>query len=721
MSRSSRSSKVLDGLIDRREFFQTVGGGLAVFALAAIGDELALGQPPAVGRRRGGGSRDDGSTRSIAAWIHVGEDGKVTVSTGKAEVGQNIRTSLSQVVAEELRVALVSITLVMGDTKLTPYDAGTFGSRTTPDMAPRLRAAAAAARQVLLTEAARRWNTEAAQLQISDGKIIRGGGGEAKDVLTYGELTKGRKLTEVIDDRAPITPPRDWQVAGTSVLKVNGHAFVTGGHKYTSDVQVPGMVRGKVLRSPTLGGTLKQLDSSGLDSLKDVQLVRDGGFVGVVAPREFLADRALAALKADWNPGPPISSKTLFEDLKARGSETRARAEASESRGLRRQGSVAEGMKQADVKLEQTYTIAYIAHASLEPRAAVARWEEDGSLTVWTGTQRPFGVRGELAAAFNLAENQVRVIVPDTGSGYGGKHSGEAAVEAARLARAVKKPVKLVWTREEEFTWAYFRPAGVIEITAGATQDGKLTAWEHHNINSGPSGIGTPYEVANQFAAFHPVSAPLRQGSYRALASTANTFAREVHMDELAAALKLDPLEFRLKNLIDPRARAVLQAAAKAFGWGGRPGKEQGFGLALGFEKGSYVATCAEVVISRPRGQVQVVRAVSAFDCGAVLNPEHLKNQIEGMILMGLGGALYESIEYEGGALTNARFSSYRVPRFRDAPRIEVVLLDQRDRPSVGAGETPIVGIGPAIGNALFQADGQRRRSLPLLRDGTVS
>ncbi len=297
--------------------------------------------------------------------------------------------------------------------------------------------------------------------------------------------------------------------------------------------------------------------------MSDVVVVRDGEFVGVAAPSERQAARALASIKAEWKPGPRISGKDLFDDLKRQGRQAR------DGRGIagQRGGSVKEGLEAADVRLEQTYTIAYIAHAPLEPRAAVARWDQ-GKLTVWTGTQRPFGVRGELSAAFRIADDAVRVIVPDTGAGYGGKHTGEAAVEAARLARAAGKPVKLVWTREEEFTWAYFRPAGVIEISSGVKRDGTLTAWEFHNYHSGGSGVRSLYEVPGQLAAFHPVPAPLRDGSYRALASTANHFARESHMDELAHAVKLDPLEFRLKNLKDARLRAVLEAAASAFGWG---------------------------------------------------------------------------------------------------------------------------------------------------------
>jgi CO/xanthine dehydrogenase Mo-binding subunit len=385
---------------------------------------------------------------------------------------------------------------------------------------------------------------------------------------------------------------------------------------------------------------------------------------------------------------------------------------------------------QADHKLDATYTVAYIAHVPLEPRAAVAEWNED-KLTVWTGTQRPWGVKSELAEAFQIPEDRVRVIVPDTGSAYGGKHTGEAAIEAARLAKAAKKPVKLIWTREEEFTWAYFRPAGVIDIRSGMSNAGLITAWQFHNYNSGPSAIETPYDVPNRASEFHPTDSPLRQGSYRGLAATANHFARESHMDDLAALLAIDPLEFRLKNLKNDRLRAVLQAAAEKFVWGrGKPTGDHGFGLACGVEKGGYVATCAEISIvpsdflgaevTPPLPRVRIDRVVTAFECGAVVNPEHLKNQIEGSVVMGIGGALFEAVDFENGRILNPHLAQYRVPRFSDLPVIETVLVDRKDLPSAGAGETPIVGLAPALGNAIFQATGTRIRSLPMAPKGFV-
>jgi isoquinoline 1-oxidoreductase len=651
--------------------------------------------------------------QELSAWLHIDEKGEVTVYTGKVEVGQNVRTSLSQAVAEELRLPVASIRLVMADTDLVPFDMGTFGSNSTPGMAPQLARVAAAARELLVERASEELKAERGALVVADGNVTDLA---TKSSRTFGELTKGQKLTKTVSGDARSTPAADWKLLGTSVPKVDGRAIVTGRQKYSSDVNLPGMLHGKVLRSPLLNGTLASVDVQAAVAMPGVTVVHDGPFVGVAAPDEQLAGQALAAIKAEWNYPPQPSAKDLYKDLKA------ARGEARGFGGGRGQnrGSIERGLAEADHKVEASFTIAYIAHAPLEPRAAVAEWK-DGKLTVWTGTQRPFGVRGELMDAFRLPLDRVRVIVPDTGSGYGGKHTVETAVEAARLAKSAGKPVKLVWTREEEFTWAYFRPAGVIDVNAAVKKEGALTAWEFHNYNSGASAIQPLYEVPNLRVEFHSSRSPLKQGSYRALAATANTFARESVMDELAHAAGIDPLEFRLKNLKEARLRAVLEAAAKQFGWkSGRLENGRGFGIAGGSEKGSYVATCAEVAVDRASGKVQISRLVTAFECGAVRNPDHLKNQIEGAVVMGLGGALFEAIEFEDGKILNNRFSRYRVPRFSDVPlaALETVLVDRKDLTSAGAGETPIIAVAPALGNAIFHATGLRLRSLPMLPKG---
>ncbi len=689
--------------LDRREFFKFLGAGVLVVSVLK----------PAVIAQESGGARQarrDSLPKEIAAWLHIGEDGRVTVYTGKVEMGQNIRTSLSQAVAEELHVPIENIEMVMGDTKLTPFDMGTFGSRTTPTMNLQLRKVAAAACDVLIGLAAAQWKVDRQRLVAADGEVTDP---QTKRSLAYAQLTKGTQLTASLPAEDPLIPAAKWKVAGQSTRKVDGRDFVTGQHRYPSDQQLPDMLYGKVLRPPSFGATLLSLDTQKAEQM-GATVVHDGNFIGVAAASTELAAAAMGAIHAEWKSEPQPSSKELFDYLRKNTVEGKDPTGDGDRYDV---GAVDQALGSADRRLQQTYTVSYIAHVPLEPRAALAKWDGD-NVTVWTGTQRPFGVRSQLAEAFRIPEDQVRVLMPDTGSGYGGKHTGETAIEAARLARAAKRPVKLMWTREEEFTWAYFRPAGVIDVSSGVRSDGTITAWEFHNYNSGSAGIRTYYEIPNQRIVFHASNSPLRQGSYRALAATANHFARESHMDEMAHGLKMDPLEFRLKNLKDERLRAVFEAAAKQFGWGQSKTAGRGFGMGGGYEKLGNIATFAEVTVDRKSREVNVVRVVSAFECGAIVNPDNLRNQIEGSNVQGLGGALFEAIEFDNGKILNARMSQYRVPRFSDVPVLETVLLDRKDLPSAGAGECPMIGLAPATANAIFDATGVRLRSLPLVPEG---
>jgi isoquinoline 1-oxidoreductase len=687
---------------DRRQFLKAFSGGIALIVPMSSLIARTLQQEQ---DESGRGRFNQRTPNEIGAWIHIDENGMVSVFTGKVEIGQNIRTSLAQAVAEELHVPLTTVRLVMADTDLTPFDAGTFGSRTTPAMAPQLRRAAAAARETLIALAAEQWKVEPTTVRIVNARFVNH---DATKSLTLAEVAKGQKLVKTIPANIATTPANEWTIAGTSVPKVDGRDFVTGKHQYTSDIKREGMLFGRVVRPSALNATLVSSDTKAAESMPGVVVVRDGDFIGVVAPDQQTAIRAEKVIAVHWKaPGQP-GAEELFEYLKKN---------SSVSRPGRPVGSIADGMAAADKKLSQTYTVDYIAHAPPEPRAAVAEWTGD-KLTVWTGTQRPFGVRSELAEAFHIPEEKVRVIVPDTGSGYGGKHTGECAVEAARLARASGKPVKLIWTREEEFNWAYFRPAGVIEVSTGVKNDGTVTAWEFHNYNSGGSGIQVKYDFPNQNIQFHNSKSPLRQGSYRGLAATANHFAREVHMDELAQLVNMDPVAFRLKNIKDERLKAVLEATVNAFRWGRKKVEGRGRGIACGFEKGSYIGTAAEISVDAKTGRVKIERAVAAFECGAIVNRVHLHNQVEGAVVQAIGGALFESIQFKNGQILNGRFAKYRVPRFSDMPVIEIVLLDRKDLPSAGAGETPIVGLAPAVGNAIFDATGVRIRTLPLAPNG---
>ncbi len=678
-------------LVNRRSFLQSLGGGLVIlFSLQDIRAQEAGG-----GRRHWGG---EPLPEDVAAWLHINPDGAITAFTGKVEVGQNSRTSLTQAVADELRCLPARVQFVMGDTDRVPWDMGTFGSRTTPTMVPVVRKMASTARETLLDAAAKQWNADRKTLKVADGCVTNPASGKSAG---FGELAAAVDWVHVVGKSDCVTPASKWKVAGTNVAKVNARELVTGRHRYPSDQKLPGMLYGCVLRPPSFGAKLTSADTNTAAAMKGVTVVRDGDFIGVAATDEHLAQKAIAAIHAQWQEqAGQISARDLFPYIK-----THAEAETESH-----PASAATPGK----TLNSTYTVAYIAHVPLEPRAALAEWK-DGKLTVWTGTQRPFGVRDELVEAFQLPKDRVRVLMPDMGSGYGGKHTGECTIEAARLARGAGKPVTLLWTRQEEFTWAYFRPAGVIEVSSGVSNDGTLTKWNFTNFLSGPSGLESPYAAPSHTETFRPVKSPLREASYRGLAATANHFARESHIDELAAATGMDPLAFRLKNLQNPRVRAALEAAADRFGWSkNTPAKNCGYGLACGMEKGGYVACCVEISMASNQ-ELRIERIVEAWDCGAIVNPDQLKNQVEGAIVMGIGGALFEAIDFADGRILTDRLSKYRVPRFQDVPKIEVVLIDRKDVPSAGAGETPIVCIAPALGNAIWNATGKRIRSMPLL------
>lgn len=656
--------------LDRRDFFRLAGAGLWITVRSPV-EAAAPG--------------------SVAARIHLGEDGRITVLTGKVEVGQGSRTQLTQAAAEELGVPVDRITLIMGDTALTPDDGGTFGSRTTPATVPAVRKAAAAARRILL------------ELSREQGRE-----------LTYADLARSAEAAKRFEQAVPpdiaLTPTRDRKVLGTSVARVNGRDIVTGGHRYPSDIVRPGMLYGKVLRPPSYGATLAGIDLEPARRMPGVAVVRDGQFVGCAAPTSYRAEQAVEAVAktASWEQPPHPSSRELFDYLKQH-------ARPAQPGAVRTRGAPDSGLAPAQV-LGAVYRTAYIQHAPLEPRAAVAEWQGE-TLTVWTGTQTPMRVREELAEAFRLPAARVRVIVPDTGGAFGGKHTGECAVEAARLAKAAGKPVSLRWSREEEFTWAYFRPAALIELKAGLDEHGRIVLWEFTNINSGAAALESPYEIPHAREQFLASDSPLRQGSYRVLAATANNFARECFMDELAAKAGADPLDFRLAHLKNERLRAVLETAAERFGWRRRRAQRvegRGVGLACGTEKGSYVAACVEVAVDRTRGEIRVLSVTQAFECGAIQNPANLKAQAEGCVIMTLGGTLKEEIRFENGRILNARFSRYPVPRFADVPPIETILLDRRDLASAGAGETPMIAVPPAVANAVFDACGVRLRSLPL-------
>jgi nicotinate dehydrogenase subunit B len=646
-----------------RDWFDLLGDGLVVVLTPQETERLA--EMGAAGWSTPGG-----------AWLHVAVDGRITACSGKVDVGQRNRAALATLVAAEMDVAPERVTLLMGDTDLTPFDLGTFGSRSMADAGLVLRTVAAGACQAL---------AELGQPRAGM-RVLR-------------EASADSATSTNLADRLAAMPRRPAAPRAAA---------------YASDLTLPGMLHGRVLRPPAYAARLVALDTSAAEATGGVSVVHDGDFVGVAAADPLAAGQALRSIGAEWRREAELPAEAeLAAYLR---SHPRA-DEGWQGSFERRLGQPQRAFERAAHRLSATYTTAYIAHLPLEARVALADVDAAGRLTIWTGTQRPFPVRQQVAQALGMSEADVRVIVAPTGSGYGGKHSGEAAVEAARLARATGRPVKVRWRRSEEFSWAYFRPAAVIDVEAALDADGQLTGWRQVNVNSGPNAIATPYEVANVELAYRAAESPLRQGSWRALAASANNFARESMIDELAHAAGVDPLEFRLRHLADARLAAVLSAAAERAGWpaprAAGEGERVGLGVACGLEKDGRIASVAQVVM--PSGGTPIVeRIVSAYDCGLIVDRDNLANQVEGAAVMGLSAAMFEAIHFADGRLTNAALADYRVARFSDAPQVEAVLIDRPNEPSAGGGETPIIAIAPAIANAIFAASGRRLRSLPL-------
>ncbi len=685
--------------VDRRGFLKiltAMGGGL-----------LIVSSLPASAQETGRAGAQGAAANGLASWIHIGGDGHVTAYTGKVEIGQNIRTSLAQTVADELRVSLAMVSFVMADTELTPFDAGTFGSRTTPTMAPQLAKAAATAREVLIDLAAARWQADRATLTAANGAVTNA----THQSLTYGALTQGQNLTGVVPARANEQARDQWAIRGQAPHKINGRDFVTGKHQYAPDIVRPNMLIGRVVRPAALGATLQSVDDARARAMAGVTVVRDGEFIGVTAPNERAAKAAAAAIVADWKlPTGLPDSDTIFDHLE----KTATAAGGGGGRGAGGGGGAgdvagARGRLGESVHREISDSV----HRARAARAAggrcrMDRRQVDGVDRHAAAVRRAVGYR---AGAPHSRRSRAR---DRAGHGIGlrrqtherrgdrSREAGEGGGQAGedRLHAG------------EEFMWGYVRPAGVIAISAGVDAAGKLSFWEFDNYNSGNSGLNTPYAVPNRREAFHNADSPLKQGSYRGLAATANHHAREMHMDAIARVLGVDAVEFRLKHITEPRLAAVLRSVAEKSGWPKPSTPGRSLGIACGTEKGSYIATAAEV--SRTPDGFKIERLVAAFECGAIVNPDGLRNQVEGAIVQGLGGALFETLRFSDGKLLNGTMAEYRVPRFKDVPPLDVTLIDRRDLPSAGAGETPIVCVAPAIGSAV-RAFGTVPDALPVV------
>jgi len=688
--------------LNRRDFLKLTGGG--IYILFRVRDSLALTAP-------GQSVPQRSLPTDFNAFLRIGEDGHVSCFTGKIEMGQGVVTSLAQMLADELDVSLEAVDMVMGDTDLCPWDRGTFGSLSTRSFGPALRAAAAEARQVLLQLASEALNVPIGNLGTDNGLVFDRS--NKRNQISYAQLAKGKRIERHLTETASVKKPSEFKIMGKPITRRDAEAKVTGKAKYAGDIQLPGMLYAKILRPPAHGAKLIELDVSTTREIPGLQIIQDRDLVAVLHQYPDVAEVARSKIKARYEkPETTVDERSIFDHLLNM---------APEGRVVANGGDLQAGQAAAAATFDHTYLNDYVAHAPMEPHTAVAQIEA-GKVTVWASTQTPFMLKEEVAEALGIPSDQVRVITPFVGGGFGGKTRNLQAVEAARLAKLSGKPVQVAWSRAEEFFYDSFRPAAVVKIKSGITNPGKINFWDYHVYYAGERGSAQFYDIPHHSTIAHgsgwqgpPGSHPFATGAWRAPANNTNTFARESQIDIMAAKAGMDPVEFRLRNLADGKMRRVLKAAAEKFGW--QPAKlpsGRGRGVALGIDAGTYVATIAEVEVDKEAGNVEVKRVVCAQDMGLAVNPEGATIQMEGCIMMGLGYALKERIRFKGGEIFDLNFDTYDIPRFSWMPEIETVVIDDKESPPQGGGEPAIVTMGAVVANAIYDAIGVRLFQLPM-------
>ena len=688
--------------MNRREFLEAAGGGIFLF--------ITVGGLPTFAQEGPGRVPQQSQPTDFNAYLRIGENGRVACYTGKIEMGQGIITSLAQMLADELDVRLDSVDMVMGDTDLCPWDRGTFGSMTTRFFGPSLRAAGAEGRRVLLELASERLKTPVEHLVTEDGVVFDKRNRRRR--IAYAELAHGKRIERHLA-AVSVKDPSAFRLMRKPVLRKDAQEKVTGQAKYAGDIRVPDMLYAKILRPPAHGAKLLSVDLADAMQVKGVQIIQERDFIAVLHDNPDVAELALSKITAHFDtPASVVDEKSIFDHLPA---------VAPEGAVLARDGDLRVGEQRAKTLVEATYVNEYVAHAPIEPHTAVVR-VKGNKATAWVSTQAPFAASEEVARELGIPPQNVRVITPFVGGGFGGKTRNLQVVEAARLARLSGRPVQVAWSRREEFFYDSFRPAAVVKVRSGVTEKGRVSFWDYRVYFAGDRGAQQFYDVPHHRTTVHnpswvgaPGSHPFATGPWRAPGNNTNTFARESQIDSMAAKAGMDPLEFRLQNLTDPRMQRVLRAAAQKFGW--RPAKTpsgQGCGIACGTDAGTYVATIAEVGVDRGTGTVQVKRVVCALDMGMVINPEGATIQTEGCITMGLGYALKEQIHFRGGEILDLNFDAYEIPRFSWLPRIETILLEDPHAEPGGGGEPAIITMGAVLANAIHDAIGVRMLQLPM-------
>lgn len=688
--------------IARRDFLKKLGGGIFIFI--APWPSLDLSAKPAEQQAR------RSLTKDYNAFLQIGEDGTISCYTGKIEMGQGIITSLPQMMADELNVPLDKIRMVMGDTDLCPYDAGTWGSQSTQAFGPAMRAAAAEARAVLVDLGSSQLGVPASQLEVKDGVIIDTK--DPKKTISYAQLAKGKKLEKYLDVKPSVEDYTKFTYVGKSYNHADAVQKVTGAAKYAGDMKLPGMVYARILRPPSHNAKLSTVDYSAAEKVPGTQVIRDGDFIAVLNQDRDLADEAIVRIKADFSIDEKnVNDKTIYEwMLKA----------DSRQNVVRTTGDLETGRQQSEKVFESEFHFPYLAHAPIETHTALARFEGD-KVTVWASTQSPFGLQDGISRQLSMPLEKVRVISPFVGGGFGGKAAFQQGVEAARLARLSGKPVMVHWTRDEEFFYDTFHSASVIKVRSGIDKEGMIRFWDYNIYYAGTRGSETIYDVPNVRTTDYsqqreaPAVHQFATGPWRGPNAQDNTFAREVQIDMMAVAAGMDPLEFRLKNLKDEKMIACLKSVAEKFGYKPAKGPSgRGIGIAVGTDAGTWVAHMAEVKVDKSTGKVKVVRIACSQDMGLCVNPEGAIIQMEGCLTMGLGYTFSEELHFEGGNITDRGFDSYQIPRFSWLPQMDTVVLERKDKAPKGGGEPAIVAVGAVIANAIFDATGARLYRFPM-------
>jgi CO/xanthine dehydrogenase Mo-binding subunit len=726
--------------LSRRDFLKASGALVVGFSFVP---EL-LAQTPARPALPG----NLNTNRMLDAWLRVDRNGTVTIFTGKIELGQGIGTALSQIAADELDVDLRRIAVVSGDTSCTPNEGYTAGSLSVQDSGTALRFACAEAREILITAAAAKLGVPAGDLKVTDGTVAGKGGAN----VTYWDLAADAELKREATAKAKPKPASEHQWVGKSIARRDIPKKFTGGAAYVQDVRLSGMVFGRVVRPPSPGATLVSVDDASVRQMPGViAVVRDGSFLGVAAEREEQAIRARLALKksAKWREvaSLPPSNEALFELMRTKfpshDSTVNEKASAAAPASTR--------------TLEATYTRPYQLHGSIGPSCSVAQWE-GSKLTVWTHSQGVFPLRADLARVFGLDPANIRCIHAEGAGCYGHNGADDVALDAALVARATGgRPVKLQWMRDDEFMWEPYGSPMIMKMGGVLDAQGNVVNWTHelwshpHNTRPGsgdgscllassylekpllppfPADVPQPaggsdrnaiplYDFPNQKISKHYLEgALLRTSALRTLGAYANVFALESFMDELAAAAGADPVEFRLRHMKDPRARAVIEAAAQGAGWhpnakgDGRTGR--GFAFAKYKNLACYAALVADVTVEQKSGAVSVTRVVAAVDAGQIVNPDGVTNQIEGGIIQSTSWTLKESVRFDRKGVTTRSWDDYPILRFEEVPAVEVVLLNQPNERFLGVGEASHGPMAAALGNGVANATGKRIRALPL-------